>query len=131
MIGLDTNVLVRLLAADDDEQLARATALLAAHDGQAAAFHVNDIVLVELVWVLRRLYGYERGQVVIAVQALLDNDAFAFDNRDRIDDALALCRDQANDLADALIALKNVEAGCTETASFDKSTRNLPAVRVL
>ena len=48
MIGLDTNVLVRLLTADEPVQLAAATRLLAAHDGEPAAFFVNDMVLLEL-----------------------------------------------------------------------------------
>ena len=59
MIGLDANVLVRLLTADETIQLKAATQLLTGFEGQANSFYINDMVLVELVWVLRRLYGFD------------------------------------------------------------------------
>ncbi len=49
MIGLDTNVLVRLLTADEAVQLKAATQLLARFEGRANSFYINDLVLVELV----------------------------------------------------------------------------------
>jgi len=131
MIGLDTDVLVRLLTADEPAQLRAAAELLEAHDGEHGAFFVNDMVLVELVWVLRRLYTSSREGALHAVQSLLDNDAFAFEDRERLDKAVTLCRVQARDFADAMIALKNSAAGCDHTASFDKATRTLPGVRLL
>jgi predicted nucleic-acid-binding protein len=131
MIGLDTNVLVRLLTADEPAQLRVATRLLAEHEGEAGAFFVNDVVLVELVWVLGRLYGFERGEALGAVKSLLDTDAFAFEDRERLERVVDLCRQQARDFADTLIALKNKDAACEFTASFDRAMRGLPGVRVL
>ncbi len=45
MIGLDTNVLVRLLVEDDEDQHARVVALL--QRGSASAFFIGDVVLAE------------------------------------------------------------------------------------
>ena len=131
MIGLDTNVLVRLLTADEPIQLRSASRLLAAHDGEPGAFFVNDMVLVELVWVLARAYGFERNDTLSALRSLLDNDAFAFVDRDRLVHAVDLCARESRDFADAMIALTNAAAGCVSTASFDKAMRGLPGVEVI
>ena len=131
MIGLDTNVLVRLLTADEPVQLKAASRLLAAHDGQAGAFFINDMVLVELVWVLGRLYGFAPAEALTAIESLLDSDAFAFEDRDRLSHALGLCKAQRCDFADTMIALKNAAAGCEHTATFDKAMRGLPGVQLI
>jgi predicted nucleic-acid-binding protein len=131
MIGLDTNVVVRLLTADEPVQLKAAKRLLAAHEGEHAAFFVNDMVLVELVWVLRRVYAFERAEALTAIQSLLGSDAFAFEDRERLNQAVTLCSEQDRDFADAMIALKNAAAPCACTASFDKTMRGLPGVRLL
>ena len=131
MIGLDSNVLVRLLTADEPVQLKAASRLLAAHDGQAGAFFINDMVLVELVWVLGRLYGFAPAEALTAIASLLDSDAFAFEDRDRLSHALGLCQAQACDFADTMITLKNAASGCEHTATFDKAMRGLPYVRLI
>ena len=131
MIGLDTNVLIRLLTADEPVQLKAASRLLAAHDGEPGAFFINDMVLVELVWVLGRLYGFAPAEALTAIASLLDSDAFAFEDRDRLSHALGLCQAQGCDYADTMIALKNAAAGCEHTATFDKAMRGLPGVRLL
>ena len=131
MIGLDTNVLVRLLTADDAGQLKTATRLLVAHEREAGAFFINDMVLVELVWVLRRLYKHEPGEALSAIASLLAADAFTFEDRDRVQQAVALCSASSRDFADAMIVLKNTAAGCAHTASFDRALRSLAGARLL
>ena len=131
MIGLDTNVLIRLLTADEPVQLKAASRLLAAHDGQAGAFFINDMVLVELVGVLGRLYGFAPAEALTAIASLLDSDAFAFEDRERLGHALGLCKAQGCDFADTMIALKNAAAGCEHTATFDKAMRGLPGVQLI
>lgn len=54
MIAVDTNVLVRLLTADDPKQLAAARSLFASDP-----IWVAKTVLLETGWVLRSLYGFE------------------------------------------------------------------------
>jgi predicted nucleic-acid-binding protein len=131
VIGLDTNVLVRILTADDPAQLKVATRLLAAHEGEAGAFFINDMVLVEVIWVLGRAYGISRSDAVVAMQSLLDNDAFAFEDRDRLARAVALCTEHAVDFSDTMIALKNASALCEHTVTFDRAMRGLPSVQVI
>ena len=55
MIALDTNVLVRFIVEDDDEQTGRAVLLI--HDALAKnePLFVSEVVLCEVVWVLARV----------------------------------------------------------------------------
>ena len=53
MRGLDTNVLVRFLTADDPEQAEAALRLVEIADSTGERLHISNIVLAELVWVLR------------------------------------------------------------------------------
>jgi predicted nucleic-acid-binding protein len=131
MIGLNTNVLIRLLTEDDPVQFRAAKRLLVAHEGEAGAFFINDMVLTEVVWVLCRLYNYSAKEALVAIESLLASDAFAFEDRALVAQTYAICRERGTDFADTLIALKNVARGCEQTATFDKAMRNLPAVKVL
>ena len=68
MIGLDTNILVRLVVADDPAQTARTRCT-----PEAPGF-INCIVLAEFVWVLASVYDYRRPQIASALEALLAGD---------------------------------------------------------
>ena len=57
MIGLDTNVLVRYLVRDDEQQAEAARALLASLSPERPGFVCREVI-VELVWVLERAYGF-------------------------------------------------------------------------
>jgi predicted nucleic-acid-binding protein len=130
MTGLDTNVLVRLLTADDAAQTAKVRKLLAAHEGEADAFFINNIVLVETFWVLRRGYKLAASDVLTALTTLADCTAYAFENRELLRQALALSQREGADFADALILLVNQRAGCQQTATFDKGMPSALALRL-
>ena len=60
MIGIDTNILVRLLTDDDPVQAEAVRCLLTPLDKVAESVVINNIVLVETLWTLHRLYGFDR-----------------------------------------------------------------------
>lgn len=62
MIGAGTNVLVRYFVEDDPVQSRRVDALLA-----RGGFHIDDVVLCELVWVLRSDYRFDRPTIAKAL----------------------------------------------------------------
>lgn len=70
MQAVDTNLLVRLFVADDPDQADKVRRLFDHHAHEEGAFWVADIVLVELVGALDRVYGRSRAQVATALQAL-------------------------------------------------------------
>jgi predicted nucleic-acid-binding protein len=52
MIGIDTNILLRLWLNDDRAPNQRIDALLAKHGGTLGSLLVTDVVLAEAVWTL-------------------------------------------------------------------------------
>jgi predicted nucleic-acid-binding protein len=61
MIGLDTNILVRYLTRDDEQQWQQAVTVI--QQGQPC--FITNIVLCELVWVLRGVnYGFRKDEII-------------------------------------------------------------------
>lgn len=56
MIGVDTNILLRLWLNDDPAQNKRIDALLAKHGSTPTSLLVTDVVLVESVWTLKAAF---------------------------------------------------------------------------
>jgi predicted nucleic-acid-binding protein len=57
MVAIDTNVLLRVLVDDDAAQATRARRWMTRHEDEGIL--VDQVVLVELVWVLRARYRQE------------------------------------------------------------------------
>jgi predicted nucleic-acid-binding protein len=56
VIGIDTNILLRLWLNDDPAQNRRIDSLLAEHGQTSESLLVSDVVLAEAVWTLRVTY---------------------------------------------------------------------------
>lgn len=129
MIGVDTNVLVRYFVEDDPAQSRRVDALLAkaAND----PLHIDDVVLCELVWVLRAGYRFDRPEIANALRRILATANFSFDDRDLLRRALADYIAGSADFSDYVIGQRNARAGCETTVTFDRGLRENPSFRVL
>lgn len=77
MIAPDTNVLVRLLVADDAGQTARARQMFERGD-----VLILKTVLLEAEWVLRSRYGVERERIAVFFQNLAETDGLAMEHED-------------------------------------------------
>jgi predicted nucleic-acid-binding protein len=97
MIGIDTNILIRYLVQDDEKQSGLASRLLEGMLNDKKQGLVGSVVLCELVWVLRRAYGYGKDQVVEVLRFLLSSTDLVVD---RIDDAWRALREYESGSAD-------------------------------
>jgi predicted nucleic-acid-binding protein len=125
MIGLDTNVLVRILTADDPVQTPQAVSFLQKHCSPDAPGFVNCIALTELVWVLQKIYAYTRAEIALAFEMLLANDNLAIEAHEEVAAAVVAYKRANCDLTDALIARINLARGCEATATFDRKAASL------
>lgn len=131
MIGLDTNILLRLLVDDGSRDVARARGFVATRATEGHDFFVDTVVLAEVVWVLESVYDYGRTAIASAIEALLANEAYVLDGRDAIVAALAAFRGGKADFSDCLIAARCVQAGCVATATLDKAMKTLQGVTLI
>lgn len=133
MIGLDTNVLVRYLAQDDARQAAVATRLI---DNELSAVEpgfVSLVVLVEMCWVLRRIYAASESELVDTVTDLLGSAHFQVESRAVVQAALQrICALKTNaGLTDLIIVEVAKAQGCTHTVSFDKAAVRSAGMQLL
>ena len=131
MIGIDTNILLRLWLNDDPAQSKRIDQLLAEHGGLPGSLLVTDIVLVEAVWTLKSAFEQDKPDQLIAVRSLLEETAFAFEDRAAVAAALTLFESGSCGFADCLVVAKHARQGCDFTATFDRGMRKLPGIKVL
>jgi predicted nucleic-acid-binding protein len=112
MKALDTNVLVRLLLADDAVQLAAVKKLLS----QAQQFSSPITVMQELVWVLEA-HDYTVEEVLHGLNMLLSLSNFKPEHASELNQAL-IWYAQGMDFADALhLALRG---SASQLLTFDK-----------
>ena len=131
MIGLDTNILLRLWLNDDPAQKEHIDKLLAEHGSALGSLLLSDVVLAEAVWTLRSAYRQDKAAQMLALRSLLDEPAFAFEDREAVALAVSLFERHTCGFSDCLVAAKHARLGCDFTATFDRRMRKLPGVRVL
>jgi predicted nucleic-acid-binding protein len=131
VIGVDTNVIVRLLVADDEKQADAASRYLKEHCPSDEPALLSNIVLVECAWVLEDLYDYSRTQIAEAIEGLLATAQLRAANATEVATAVQRFRSSSADFADCLIGVNNASAGCEYTATFDRKASKLPEFQLL
>ena len=121
MIALDTNVLLRFLIEDDADQTRRAAAFINQKLDEDEEFFVSDIVLCEMVWVLKRIYRKTRREIVKILRVLLRADGLRFLALTSLYNALTSYKNGRGDFADYIIKEHAKAAGCKTVATFDKA----------
>jgi predicted nucleic-acid-binding protein len=131
MIGVDTNVIVRLLVVDDEKQAAAASRYLKTHCSSDDPALLSDIVLVECAWVLEDIYEYSRDQIGDAIDGLLATAQLRAADASAINTAVQRFRTSSADFADCLLGVSNLSAGCEYTATLDRKASKLPEFQLL
>jgi predicted nucleic-acid-binding protein len=130
-IGIDTNVLLRMVLNDDAEQRAKALAFGKGLSTDKPGF-VSLIVLVEFSWSLISRYRQPKEQVLAAIQRLLKIKTLVFEDFDAIVVALERSNSAQVDFADALITEHNLRSGCSHTVTFDQhAARSIAGMELL
>jgi predicted nucleic-acid-binding protein len=130
MTGLDTNVIVRFLMKDDAEQAALANTVFVEFTTAAPGF-VSREVLVELVWVLQKIYCLPRTDIADAIEGLLGASEMVVESADCVGVAVDRLRKGGAGFADQMIALAGQAGGCGKTVTFDRKAAGLPGMSLL
>ena len=122
MAAVDTNVLVRLLVADDPVQTRRALTYLESR----RPLWVSTVVLVETVWVLTAVYGWSKAQILAMLETASNSRDFAFQSVETVRAAIAVYASGKADFSDCLALELARTEGHLPFATFDKATAKLP-----
>ena len=125
MIGLDTNILVRLLVEDDAVQMEQARRFMESRCTPESPGFINCVVLAELVWVLESFYRFDRARIAAAIESMIAGRDRVVEYHDDVREALAEFKSTSIDFTDAMIGRINRARGCEATATFDRKAARL------
>lgn len=122
MIALDTNVFVRFLVNTPDgetEQVRRARELVAAAEQRGEDILVTHVVLVETVWVLRKVYKVPKRDVIAGFREVIASVGFVVEDLPSVEASLAAWEAGKGDFADYLIRVRARALGADAVDPFD------------
>lgn len=126
MIGLDTNVLLRLIVKDDPKQTVAAQAFLYRIEDGGETIFLSDMVLCEFVWTLKSAYKYSRQEIIQILRHLMEVEELRFESFPRFFSAVETYEQNRGDFLDYLICEKTVESCCRMVVTFDRALLNDP-----
>jgi predicted nucleic-acid-binding protein len=116
MRAVDTNVLVRLIIRDDENQVRAAEAFI-----ERGAW-VSHLVLAETTWVLSAAYNLDHAAVATAIEMLLSHQQLTLQDADVVTAALERYRRRpALGLSDCLVVEIARKAGHLPVGTFDRN----------
>lgn len=116
MRAVDTNVLVRLIARDDETQLRVAEQFV------LSGAWVSPLVLAETMWVLDAVYDRSARQIAKAVEMLLNHQHLAIQDGDIVAAALGqFLKKPSLGFSDCLILELARKAGHLPLGTFDRN----------
>lgn len=131
MIGIDTNVLVRVAVGDSPVQTAAAHRFLSKRTPDDPAF-VSAVVLAELAWVLDRAYGFSHEMMHEVFEWVMESANITIERADLIERAISHARTSRAGIADCIIAALAADAGAIKTVTFDKpAAKRIPGMEIL
>jgi len=131
MIGIDTNVLLRLLVRDSEDQIRAAERFISTHCSNEDPGYVSRVVIAETAWVLKDIYAYDRLQIAGAIRGIIHVSEFEIESADEVDCALSDFENSTAGFTDCLLGRTNVTAGCEYTVTFDRKAAKLAAFKLL
>lgn len=126
MRAVDTNLLVRLLANDNEAQVRVAEEFI------AAGAWIPHVVLAEAMWVLASAFDLSRARLAEAIEMLLNHKSLAIQDSEAVVAALASFRQYAGvEFSDCLALETARRAGHLPFGTFDRRFSRLPGVQRL
>ncbi|MBK8452554.1 MAG: type II toxin-antitoxin system VapC family toxin [Thiofilum sp.] len=126
MKAVDTNILVRFLVQDDENQAQIATRLLTDAEASKQPLFVSHVVVLEMMWVLNSIYEVPREDILDSLSELLSMVALEFQDAVSVRDFVSSAHNNTYDLADLLISQVARGKGCSTTLTFDKKASKAP-----
>ncbi len=131
MIALDTNVIVRFLVRDDEQQAQAVYARFKQAEVARETLFVPLLVVLETIWVLESVYDKSRQAILDSLEDLKGMPILKFEKEHVLQSLLTTGGTGRADLSDVLIALTAQACGCAEGITFDKGAAKLPFFRLL
>ncbi|MDD2599081.1 MAG: type II toxin-antitoxin system VapC family toxin [Kiritimatiellae bacterium] len=131
MTAIDTNIIVRFLVKDDEEQALCVYKRFKQAEKKKEILFIPLLVLLETLWVLESAYNIKRNDILNSLEALSGMPIIEFEADYVLDQLIIEGRSTNLDLSDILIAYAAKNSGCKSVLTFDKKASKLPLFQLL
>lgn len=131
MIGLDTNVVVRLLLADDRSQTRRAVGLLERAQADGITVMLTLEVIQEVEWVLRSSAKKTKSEFLGIARKLLETRDIEIGNEAVLEQALRTYEKSTADFSECLFLAHYQQLGCDTMFTFDAKAARMTGVELV
>lgn len=120
MKGIDTNILVRFLIGDDEQQAKKVYNIFKKAESEKDELFVPLLVVLELIWVLESVYEISRADILDSIREFLLLPILRFEHKSVLQQFTLSAQANRYDLADLLIAHSAKMQGCETVLTFNK-----------
>jgi len=117
---VDTSVILRLLVRDDVVRMKAAENLIRVASRRGIALHILPVTIMEIVWVLERVYKYEKKAIRELVEAIINTPQLKVEMGDIFRKTLRIYEESNVKFADALMGCWGLDKGFKMVFTFDE-----------
>ena len=107
MKGIDTNILIRFLIGDDEQQAEKVYHIFKKTESEKSELFVPLLVVLELIWVLESVYAIPRTEILDSISELLLMPILKFEHQSLLQQFTLSAKANRYDLSDLLIILQD------------------------
>ena len=117
---IDTSAILRMLIQDDDLKAKAVENLIRNASENGVALHVIPITIMEIVWVLEKVYKLPKKSIRELAEAIINTPQLNVDLAGVFLNALKVYEEKNVKFADAVMAFWGIEKGITTTYTYDE-----------
>lgn len=117
---VDTSIILRLLVKDDDVKIKAVEKLIRNAEGAGSALYILPVAILEIVWVLQKVYKFDRSSIRELVIAILNTPQLHVEKEDVFRKALLAFEIKNVKFADAVMGYWGLDKGYETVFTYDE-----------
>lgn len=117
---VDTSVILRVLVKEDEGKVAAVERLLLSARRSGKRLHVLPVAILEVVWVLEKVYKLDRRSIRELADAILNTGELIVENGEVFRKALAVYEEKNVKFADAVMGSWGIARGLKTVYTYDE-----------
>jgi predicted nucleic-acid-binding protein len=117
---VDTSVILRILVKEDEGKVAAVERLLLSARRSGKRLHVLPVAILEVVWVLEKVYKLDRRSIRELADAILNTGELIVENGGVFRKALAVYEEKNVKFADAVMGAWGIARGLKTVYTYDE-----------
>jgi predicted nucleic-acid-binding protein len=118
---IDTSAILRMLVQDDDLKAKAVENLIRTAPEKGIVIHVIPVTIMEIVWVLEKVYKYQRKSVRELAEAIINTPQLKVELAGVFLNALKVYEEKNVKFADAVMAFWAMYKGIAVTYTYDET----------